>query len=154
MAVALLVRRYYVRGVTPRENLLKLVAFLLLIIASSMGISAYWGINPNGWIGYTIAVPIWFLATLCMSLFLKQQREARVWGVPLVPWLPSMSIAINIFLMGSLDSSAFTRFGICTGTYFGQILTWNQEDSSGNVIKQGDPIHLFGRVNHFSEAIA
>ncbi|QHO00176.1 Cationic amino acid transporter [Arachis hypogaea] len=40
MAVALLVRRYYVRGVTPRENLLKLVAFLLLIIATSMGISA------------------------------------------------------------------------------------------------------------------
>ncbi|MED6160828.1 Catabolite repression protein cat5 [Stylosanthes scabra] len=115
MAVALLVRRYYVRGVTPRENLLKLVAFLLLIIASSMGISAYWGTNPNGWIGYTITVPIWFLATLCMSLFLKQQREPRVWGVPLVPWLPSMSIAINIFLMGSLDSSAFTRFGVCTG---------------------------------------
>ncbi|XP_057753821.1 cationic amino acid transporter 5-like [Arachis stenosperma] len=115
MAVALLVRRYYVRGVTPRENLLKLVAFLLLIIASSMGISACWGINPNGWIGYTITVPIWFLATLGMSLVLKQQRDPKVWGVPLVPWLPSISIAINIFLMGSLDSSAFIRFGICTG---------------------------------------
>ncbi|KAL1359215.1 hypothetical protein HN51_004511 [Arachis hypogaea] len=115
MAVALLVRRYYVRGVTPRGNLLKLVAFLLLIIASSMGISACWGINPNGWIGYTITVPIWFLATLGMSLVLKQQRDPKVWGVPLVPWLPSISIAINIFLMGSLDSSAFIRFGICTG---------------------------------------
>ncbi|QHO38081.1 Cationic amino acid transporter [Arachis hypogaea] len=115
MAVALLVRRYYVRGVTPRENLLKLVAFLLLIISSSMGILAYWVMNPNGWIGYTITVPIWFLATLGMSLFLTQQRVPRVWGVPLVPWLPSMSIAINIFLMGSLDSSAFTRFGVCTG---------------------------------------
>ncbi|KAL1320997.1 hypothetical protein HN51_065720 [Arachis hypogaea] len=115
MAVALLVRRYYVRGVTPRENLLKLGAFLLLIIASSMGISACWGINPNGWIGYTITVPIWFLATLGMSLVLKQQRDPKVWGVPLVPWLPSISIAINIFLMGSLDSSAFIRFGICTG---------------------------------------
>ncbi|QHO06956.1 Cationic amino acid transporter [Arachis hypogaea] len=115
MAVALLVRRYYVRGVTSRENLLKLVAFLLLIISSSLGILAYWVMNPNGWIGYTITVPIWFLATLGMSLFLTQQRVPRVWGVPLVPWLPSMSIAINIFLMGSLDSSAFTRFGVCTG---------------------------------------
>ncbi|MED6160829.1 hypothetical protein PIB30_054976 [Stylosanthes scabra] len=38
--------------------------------------------------------------------------------------------------------------------YFGQFLTWNQEDSSGNVIKLGDPIYVFGRVNHFSEAIA
>ncbi|KAL4327912.1 hypothetical protein AHAS_Ahas13G0147500 [Arachis hypogaea] len=32
-------------------------------------------------------------------------------------WLPSISIAINIFLMGSLDSSAFIRFGICTGEF-------------------------------------
>ncbi|KAK7303855.1 hypothetical protein RJT34_14772 [Clitoria ternatea] len=114
ISVALLVRRYYVRGVTPRENLLKLVMFLMLIIASSMGISAYWGLRPNGWFGYTMTVPVWFLATLGMSLFLTQQRVPRVWGVPLVPWLPSLSIATNIFLMGSLESDAFIRFGVCT----------------------------------------
>jgi APA family basic amino acid/polyamine antiporter len=45
---------------------------------------------------------------------LPQQREPKVWGVPLVPWLPSLSIAINIFLMGSLGAEAFERFGICT----------------------------------------
>ncbi|MED6160827.1 Catabolite repression protein cat5 [Stylosanthes scabra] len=157
MAVALLVRRYYVRGVTPRENLLKLVAFLLLIIASSMGISAYWGTNPNGWIGYTITVPIWFLATLCMSLFLKQQREPKVWGVPLVPWLPSISIAVNIFLMGSLDSSAFIRFGACTGVmliyyfFFGLHATYDmaqaqQEEKlqNENKIKQMETIENAG----------
>lgn len=114
VAVALLVRRYYVRGVTPRENLLKLVIFLMLIIASSMGISAYWGLRPNGWIGYIVTVPIWFLSTLGMSMYLTQQRVPKVWGVPLVPWLPSLSIATNIFLMGSLESSAFIRFGVCT----------------------------------------
>ncbi|XP_061366314.1 cationic amino acid transporter 5 [Gastrolobium bilobum] len=114
ISVALLVRRYYVSGVTSRENLLKLVVLLLLIIGSSMGISAYWGLRPNGWLGYTIAVPVWFLATLGMSLFLTQQRMPRVWGVPLVPWLPSLSIATNIFLMGSLGSEAFIRFGVCT----------------------------------------
>jgi APA family basic amino acid/polyamine antiporter len=48
MAAALLVRRYYVREITPQINLLKLVFFLLIIIASSMGISAYRGLNPNG----------------------------------------------------------------------------------------------------------
>ncbi|KAK7329371.1 hypothetical protein VNO77_23533 [Canavalia gladiata] len=114
ISVALLVRRYYVRGVTPRETLLKLVIFLVLIIASSMGISAYWGLRPNGWFGYTLTIPIWFLATLGMSVFLTQQRVPRVWGVPLVPWLPSMSIATNIFLMGSLEYDAFIRFGVCT----------------------------------------
>nr|KYP33651.1 hypothetical protein KK1_045483 [Cajanus cajan] len=80
----------------------------------SMGISAYWGLRPNGWFGYTVTVPVWFLATLGMSLFLTQQRVPRVWGVPLVPWLPSLSIATNVFLMGSLEYEAFIRFGVCT----------------------------------------
>ncbi|XP_054776864.1 cationic amino acid transporter 5-like [Prosopis cineraria] len=115
MAVALLVRRYYVRGVTPTHNLMKLVILLVLIVSSSMATSAYWGLRPkNGWVGYTITVPLWFLATLGLSLLLTQQRAPRVWGVPLVPWLPSLSIATNIFLMGSLGTDAFIRFGICT----------------------------------------
>lgn len=114
MAVALLVRRYYVRGITPRTNFLKLTFFLQVIILSSIGTSAYWGLNPNGWLGYTITVPLWFLATLAISVLLPQERTPKVWGVPLVPWFPSLSIAINLFLMGSLGAQAFIRFGICT----------------------------------------
>ncbi|KAH7840332.1 hypothetical protein Vadar_015652 [Vaccinium darrowii] len=114
MAVALLVRRYYVRGITPRVTLLKLVVLLLLIIVSSMATSAYWGLNPNGWIGYAATVPLWFLGTLGISVFLPQQMTPKVWGVPLVPWLPSLSIATNLFLMGSLGADAFIRFGVCT----------------------------------------
>ncbi|KAJ4976560.1 hypothetical protein NE237_001666 [Protea cynaroides] len=114
MAIALLVRRYYVRGVTPQRSLFKLIGFLLIIIASSMGTSAYWGLRPNGWLGYTITVPFWIFGTMGLSLFLPQQRTPKVWGVPLVPWLPSLSIATNLFLMGSLGYQAFVRFGICT----------------------------------------
>lgn len=114
MAVALLVRRYYLRDVTPKKDLLKLVILLLVIVTSSMGTSAYWGLNRKGWIGYVITVPLWFLATAGIALFLPQQRTPKVWGVPLVPWLPSLSIAMNVFLMGSLKASAFTRFGVCT----------------------------------------
>ncbi|XP_049382169.1 cationic amino acid transporter 5 [Solanum stenotomum] len=114
MAVALLVRRYYVRGITPRTNLLKLTFFLLVIIVSSVGTSAYWGLDPNGWLGYTVTVPLWFLATLAISVLLPQDRTPKVWGVPLVPWFPSLSVAINVFLMGSLGAQAFIRFGICT----------------------------------------
>ncbi|KAL5978609.1 Catabolite repression protein cat5 [Asimina triloba] len=114
MAVALLVRRYYARGITPRSNLLKLTAFLMIIIASSMGTSAYWGLRPTGWLGYVITVPLWFLGTAGIALFLPQQRTPKVWGVPLVPWLPSLSIATNLFLMGSLEASAFWRFGVCS----------------------------------------
>lgn len=114
MAVALLVRRYYMRGVTPKANLMKLVSFLLLIIASSMGTSAYWGLKPGGWIGYAVTIPVWFLATLGIAVKLPQERTPKVWGVPLVPWLPSLSIAINLFLMGSLGGKTFIRFGVCT----------------------------------------
>ncbi|KAL3523153.1 hypothetical protein ACH5RR_015987 [Cinchona calisaya] len=114
MSVALLVRRYYARGITPPGDALKLAIFLLLIIASSMGTSAYWGLDPKGWKGYTITIPIWVLATLGISVFLPQQRTPKVWAVPLVPWLPSLSIATNLFLMGSLGAEAFIRFGICT----------------------------------------
>lgn len=114
MSVALLVRRYYARGITPQWNVLKLEIFILLIVASSMGTSAYWGLNPKGWLGYAITIPLWFLGTLGISVFLPQQRSPKVWGVPLVPWLPSLSIATNLFLMGSLGAQAFIRFGICT----------------------------------------
>ncbi|XP_052181309.1 cationic amino acid transporter 5 [Diospyros lotus] len=114
MAVALLVRRYYVTGVTPPTNLSKLVILLLIIIASSMGTSACWGLNPNGWVSYTITIPLWFFGTLGIAVLLPQQRTPKVWGVPLVPWLPSLSIATNLFLMGSLGADAFIRFGICT----------------------------------------
>lgn len=114
MAVALLVRRYYVREATPKSNLLKLILLLLLIIGSSAGLSAYWNSGARGWIGYAIAVPLWFLGTLGLTVVIPQQRTPKVWGVPLVPWLPSASVVTNIFLMGSLGYQAFVRFGICT----------------------------------------
>ncbi|GFQ00842.1 cationic amino acid transporter 5 [Phtheirospermum japonicum] len=114
MAVALLVRRYYAREITTRTNLLRLVGFLLIIIASSMGTSAYWGLRPGGWVGYTITLPLWFLGTLGIAVMLPQERTPKVWGVPLVPWLPSLSIAINLFLMGSLGAETFIRFAVCT----------------------------------------
>ncbi|KAI9165046.1 hypothetical protein LWI28_006539 [Acer negundo] len=69
MAVALLVRRYNVRETTPQKDLLKHILLLLIIIASSLGTSAYWGLNPSGWVGYVITVPIWFLGTLGISLY-------------------------------------------------------------------------------------
>ncbi|KAK8938502.1 Cationic amino acid transporter 5 [Platanthera zijinensis] len=114
ISVALIVRRYYVKGVSSKPDLVKLIVFLLLIVASSMGTAAYWGLKPDGWVGYVITVPIWALATLGLHVFVPRYREPKVWGVPLVPWLPSLSIAMNIFLMGSLGGDAFVRFGVCS----------------------------------------
>ncbi|KAK7313218.1 hypothetical protein VNO77_37767 [Canavalia gladiata] len=117
MAVALLVRRYYKREVTSKSDLMRVVVCLLVIIAASALGAALWNSGKLGWIGYTVAAGVWFVTTLGMS-FLPKQRSPKVWGVPMVPWLPSLSIAMNLFLMGSLGSEAFWRFLICTSVMF------------------------------------
>ncbi|KAK2968246.1 hypothetical protein RJ640_024396, partial [Escallonia rubra] len=114
VAVALLVRRYYVSGVTTAGDRNKLVIFLALILASSIATATYWGLSEKGWIGYCITVPIWILATVGLRVFVPQARQPKMWGVPLVPWLPSASIAINIFLLGSIDKDSFVRFAAWT----------------------------------------
>ncbi|KAA8519390.1 hypothetical protein F0562_013646 [Nyssa sinensis] len=115
VAVALLVRRYYVSEVTTTENRNKLIGYIGLILVSSIATAVYWGVCLNGWIGYCITVPIWFLATVGLAFFVPQARGPKMWGVPLVPWLPSISIAINIFLLGSMDGASFGRFAVWTG---------------------------------------
>ncbi|KAL5577367.1 hypothetical protein UlMin_019066 [Ulmus minor] len=115
VSIALLVRRYYVVGITTKENQIKLVAFLAIIVGSSIATCVYWAISDRGKIGYMISVPIWFLGTLGLWFLVPQVRSPKVWGVPLVPWLPSASIAINIFLLGSIDRASFERFALWTG---------------------------------------
>lgn len=114
VAVGLLVRRYYASDVTTPANRNKLIACLLLILGSSIATATYWGLSEHGWVGYAITVPIWLAATLALRVFVPQARKPKLWGVPLVPWLPSASIAINIFLLGSIDRASFERFGIWT----------------------------------------
>lgn len=113
MAIALLVRRYYVRETTSKNDLVKVTLCIFVIIGSCAGGTALWSSNKLGWIGYTMAAFVWFSATLAMA-FLPMQRTPKVWGVPLVPWLPSFSIGTNVFLMGSLGTLAFWRFAICS----------------------------------------
>ena len=114
VALALLVRRYYSSGVTTKCDQVKLIVCLVIIIASSCGISAYWE-TSDGWLGFAIAVPLWVLGTGYLALGVPKAKQPAVWGVPLVPWLPSLSILINIFLLGSIDGASFMRFGIWTG---------------------------------------
>ncbi len=114
VAVGILVRRYYIPGVTTRKHGVLFFFFLFIIIAASVAIAMYWGLSPNGSILYAAFSPIWFLGTLGLAVFVPQVRTPKIWGVPLVPWVPSLSIALNIFLLGTLDKLSFERFGIWT----------------------------------------
>ncbi|MQL72314.1 hypothetical protein Taro_004639 [Colocasia esculenta] len=114
VALALLVRRYYVSGETSPAHRNKLVTFLLLILLSSVAMAAYWGSGKDAWWPYLVTGGVWLLSTLGLHLSVPQARAPKLWGVPMVPWLPSASIAINIFLLGSIDRMSFVRFGIWT----------------------------------------
>ncbi|CAN1812964.1 Cationic amino acid transporter 1 [Linum perenne] len=116
VALGLLVRRYYASGVTTKANQLKLIGCIVCILGSSIATAILWGLQggDGGWIGYVITVAFWLLGTLLLAVTVPQAREPKLWGVPLVPWLPSASIMINIFLLGSIDKASFERFGIWT----------------------------------------
>lgn len=113
VAVALLVRRYYVSGETSATHLHRLIFILALILMSSAATSFFWGAGESLY-GFAVTVPIWFLATAGLCLLVPQARKPKRWGVPLVPWLPAASIAINIFLVGSIDKASLIRFVVWT----------------------------------------
>ncbi|KAK7308734.1 hypothetical protein VNO77_42360 [Canavalia gladiata] len=113
VALALLVRRYCARGVTVRFNIFKFIACIVVILGSSVASAIYWA-QTTKWGGYLITVPLWFVGTLGIWLLVPLAKKPKVWGVPFVPFLPSASIAINIFLLGSLDKASFRRFGVWT----------------------------------------
>ncbi|KAH7424650.1 hypothetical protein KP509_11G017600 [Ceratopteris richardii] len=115
VALSLIVRRHYVTGQTSSRHQRLLILFLAMIIGSSVAIAAYWGVTEGkGWILYPIAVPIWFLSTLGLAVFVPKARQPKFWGVPFVPWVPSLSVATNSFLLGSMDRESYIRFGLWT----------------------------------------
>ncbi|XP_073100678.1 cationic amino acid transporter 1-like [Elaeis guineensis] len=114
VAVALLVRRHYVSGETSTADRNKLIVCIVLILGSSIGIAAYWAAGGEGWVGYVVSVPVWLSTTAYLWLRVPQARTPKLWGVPMMPWLPSASIIIDVFLLGSIDRASFVRFGVWT----------------------------------------
>lgn len=116
IALSLIVRRHYVSGETSRHHQGLLIFFLTVIVASSAVTAAYWAVSEaKGWVPYTITVPLWFAGTLGLAVFVPKARKPKFWGVPMVPWVPSLSIATNSFLLGSIDKDSYIRFGVWTG---------------------------------------
>lgn len=48
------------------------------------------------------------------QFFVPQARKPEFWGVPLMPWIPSISIFMNVFLLGSMDRGSYLRFAFLT----------------------------------------
>ncbi|KAK1369030.1 Cationic amino acid transporter 1 [Heracleum sosnowskyi] len=113
VSFALIVRRYYVSGETTNSDRNKLIGFLTMIVMSSLGLALVWVFIKNV-VGYIVFGTLWFIATLGLKLTVKEAKKPKLWGVPFMPWLPSASVAINVFIMGSIDGPSFIRFSIWT----------------------------------------
>jgi APA family basic amino acid/polyamine antiporter/cationic amino acid transporter 4 len=146
VAIALLVRRYYVAGATSPAQLRTFLTFLGLIVVSSIGMSVYYNSGyARRWPGYVVFGALWIAGTGGLALFGKKHRAPKVYSAPLLPWLPAMSVATNLFLMGSLGPLAYMRFAICTAAMlvyymlFGVHATYDMAHSEGQAASAADP---------------
>ncbi|CAM6108123.1 unnamed protein product [Calypogeia fissa] len=114
VALALLVRRYIDPEKTTTKEFAIFVSATVTIFASSLAITIYWAATneERQWVGYLNILPFWIFGTLAIQVFCPQRRNPRVWGVPFMPWIPSLTIVVTIFLLGSMDAPSYKRFGM------------------------------------------
>ncbi|PIA59207.1 hypothetical protein AQUCO_00400232v1 [Aquilegia coerulea] len=112
---AVIYRRYVTAGVTnPWHTRLFLLCFTFTAIIFTLT----WQLVPPGKPKVFILVACTVIAFAFIQLFqfaVPQVLKPQFWGVPLMPWIPSISIFLNVFLLGSLDKPSYVRFGIFSG---------------------------------------
>ncbi|KAJ6820907.1 putative cationic amino acid transporter 6, chloroplastic isoform X1 [Iris pallida] len=112
---AVIYRRYVSVGST---NTWRTAAFLLAFSFCSVLFTLLWHFVPSG-VVKAVALGTCTLAGVSVlyafQYLVPQARKPEFWGVPLMPWMPSVSIFLNIFLLGSLDGPSYVRFGFFTG---------------------------------------
>lgn len=116
VANALVYRRYVITSKNPPPQIL---LFLFLLSSSAIGLSLSWKFKQQGW-----GLPVFggFIFTI-ISFFhynVPCHSHPSGWSMPFMPWLPSLSIVLNIFLMATLKLLSFQRFAIwaCLITLF------------------------------------
>ncbi|KAL2549090.1 Cationic amino acid transporter 6 [Forsythia ovata] len=115
VANAVIYRRYVNVGTT---NLWPTISFMSCFSLTSVMFTLLWHFGPSG-------KPMAFMLGACIAMaigvvqvfhfMVPQVRKPEFWGVPLMPWIPSMSIFLNIFLLGSLGRASYIRFGFFSG---------------------------------------
>lgn len=111
VANAVIYRRYVVVGTSKPWPTL---SFLCLFTITSIIFTLIWQFvpptEPKGWMLGACAL----VAIANLQIFhcvVPQARKPEFWGVPMMPWVPCISIFLNIFLLGSLDGPSYVRFG-------------------------------------------
>ncbi|KAL3718074.1 hypothetical protein ACJRO7_003244 [Eucalyptus globulus] len=136
VANAVIYRRYVAAGTTnPRPTLSFLSAFSLTAVIFAL----LWQLAPTGKPKYFMLAACALVALGVLQVFhftVPQARKPEFWGVPLMPWIPCVSIFLNIFLLGTRSGPAFARFGIFSGAV---VLIYVFYGVHASVDAEGDP---------------
>lgn len=112
VANALIFRRHVTVGVT---NALPTTAFLVSASALSLGFVAFWRMGSGHacrTVGLTVCGGGLLVATSAFRAFVPSVNRPPIsWRAPLMPWLAVLSVFLNVFLAGSLNMQAYSRFG-------------------------------------------
>uniref|UniRef100_A0A803NW18 Cationic amino acid transporter C-terminal domain-containing protein n=1 Tax=Cannabis sativa TaxID=3483 RepID=A0A803NW18_CANSA len=110
VANAVIYRRYVAVGTT---NPWPTLSFLCSFSLTSILFTLIWQFAPPGKPKAIMLVFSALVALAMLQIFhcmVPQARKPEFWGVPFMPWIPSTSIFLNIFLLGSLDGPSYVRF--------------------------------------------
>ncbi|KAA8534579.1 hypothetical protein F0562_032162 [Nyssa sinensis] len=111
VANAVIYKRYVSVGTT---NPWPTLSFLFCFSLTSIIFTLIWRLVPPGKPKAFMLSACTVIAIAVLQLFncvVPQARKPEFWGVPFMPWIPSISIFLNIFLLGSLDGPSHLRFG-------------------------------------------
>ncbi|KAF5742505.1 cationic amino acid transporter 7 chloroplastic-like isoform X1 [Tripterygium wilfordii] len=110
VANAVIYRRYVVVGTT---NPWPTMSFLCSFSLTSIMFTLIWKFMPSREPKAILLGACAVVAIAVVQLFhctVTQARKPEFWGVPLMPWIPCISIFLNIFLLGSLGGASYVRF--------------------------------------------
>ncbi|CAL9135374.1 unnamed protein product [Musa textilis] len=108
---AVVYRRYVTVGST---NPWPTISFLLAFSFVSLTFTLIWRFAPAGLAKAVLLGGCTVVAVAVLQVFnslVPQARKPEHWGVPLMPWIPAVSVFLNVFLLGSLDGPSYVRFG-------------------------------------------
>ncbi|KAI8474786.1 MAG: cationic amino acid transporter [Monoraphidium minutum] len=87
---------------------------------------------------------VFLLSTAALHVFVKPMYVPARYRVPLYPWLPALSMAFNIFLLGQLGEFAYVRFGYWTAACVGCYLLYSGASSYNKSRRDASALPLGG----------
>ena len=140
-------RRYVAVGTS---NPWPTLSFLCSFSLTSIMFTLIWQFSPRGKPKFVMLGASALIAFTMLQIFhcmVPQVRKPEFWGVPLMPWIPSMSIFLNIFLLGSLDGPSYVRFGFFSAlavlvyVFYSVHASFDAEGEGSLSVKNGE-IHM------------